>query len=188
MSGAGKQSIGFVGIGNMGWPMAARLVQAGYAVTVQDARPEQAEAFAREIGGHASSDPAAVAAADVVITILPTSAIVRDVVAAMLPALKPGAVVIEMTSGVPSVTREIAARVAEKGATLIDAPVSGGVARAKTENVDNAAAKSCKTLHDNCAHLSTVKTAPKSKAPVECACNPGDPLCSATMSGWCRPR
>lgn len=62
------------------------------------------------------------------------------------------------------------------------------VTRAKTENVDNAATKNCKALHDNYAHLSTVKTAPKSKAPAECACNPGDPLCSATMSGWCRPR
>lgn len=62
------------------------------------------------------------------------------------------------------------------------------VTRARTEDVDNAASKSCKTLHDNYAHLSAVKAPPKSKAPAECACNPGDPLCSATMSGWCRPR
>ena len=133
MSGAGKQAIGFVGIGNMGWPMAACLVRAGFAVAVHDRRREQAAGFAREIGGKTETDLAALAAAsDVIITVLPTSAVVREVVAAMLPSLRRDAVLIEMTSGVPSVTREIAAQVAERGAALIDAPVSGGVGRAKT--------------------------------------------------------
>ena len=132
MSGAARPVIGFVGIGNMGWPMAARLVQAGYDVAVQDAKPGQAEEFARTIGGSASPDLAAVAAADVILTILPTSAVVREVVESLLPRLRPGAILIEMTSGVPSVTRAIAARLAEQGVALIDAPVSGGVARART--------------------------------------------------------
>jgi hypothetical protein len=62
------------------------------------------------------------------------------------------------------------------------------VERAESEHVDNAATKSCKALHDTYRRVLVREPATaKSKAPAECACNPGDPLCSATMSGWCRP-
>jgi 3-hydroxyisobutyrate dehydrogenase len=125
--------IAVVGIGNMGWPMAACLLRAGHDVLVSDSRRETAEAFVREVGGTA---PASLldlaAAADVLITMLPTSAVVETVLGEALPALRSGALVIDMTSGIPSVTRRLAAAVAASGSAMIDAPVSGGVARAKT--------------------------------------------------------
>jgi hypothetical protein len=62
------------------------------------------------------------------------------------------------------------------------------VERAESERLDNASTKSCKTLHDRYRRVLLREPTPtKSKAPAECACHPGDPLCSATMSGWCRP-
>lgn len=125
--------VAFIGIGNMGWPMAANLVRAGFDVSVSDVTPDRAAKFAGEIGGRAGSDAAdAAREADAVVTILPTSKQVAEVVAAMLPALTEDALVIEMSSGVPSVTRDLAGQVAAAGAVMIDCPVSGGVSRAKT--------------------------------------------------------
>lgn len=125
--------VGFVGIGNMGWPMAARLHAAGFEVAVCDAVPDRAARFAAEVGGRAASGPAdAAGGADAVVTILPTSKEVTEVAAAMRGALKPGAVVVEMSSGVPSVTRALAEDLAGAGVSVVDAPVSGGVARART--------------------------------------------------------
>lgn len=125
--------VGFIGIGRMGWPMAARLVRAGFEVAVFDAVPNRARDFAREIGGRAADGPEdAAREADAVITMLPASADVRNAVAAMLPALRPGSIVVEMSSGEPGATREIAEGLAARGVHLVDAPVSGGVARAET--------------------------------------------------------
>jgi 3-hydroxyisobutyrate dehydrogenase len=127
------RTIGFVGIGNMGWPMAANLVKAGYDVAVCDAVPGRSAQFAEQVGGRAVADAAAAAAgAQAVVTILPTSKQVAEVVAGMQAALAPGTLVIDMTSGQPGKTREIAAALAEAGVKMIDAPVSGGVPRAKT--------------------------------------------------------
>lgn len=125
--------IGFIGIGNMGWPMAANLLKAGFEVAVADAQPDRAARFGREIGGRAAADPAdAVKGADAVITILPTSAEVADVIAAITPALAPGALVIEMSSGAPGITRALAADLETVAVALIDCPVSGGVSRARS--------------------------------------------------------
>jgi 3-hydroxyisobutyrate dehydrogenase len=125
--------IAFIGIGNMGWPMAARLVGAGFDVAVCDAVPGRAAGFQKAIGGFGAADARqAAAGADAVITILPTSKHVASVLEAIGPVLKPGALVIEMSSGVPSVTRALAAKLADAGIGMIDAPVSGGVSRAKT--------------------------------------------------------
>lgn len=131
-----KQKIGFIGIGAMGWPMAACLVKAGYDVVVYDTRPEQSRRFETEIGGKAAGDlPALAADAEVVVTILPNSAIVEKVLfdeGGIATALPRGAVIIDMTSGVPARTVEFAERVSSLGHALFDAPVSGGVARART--------------------------------------------------------
>ena len=122
--------IGFIGIGSMGWPMARRLVEAGYSVTVQDAVPGRAADFAQRHGGTAAANAAE--GADAVITMLPTSRDVAAVLAAIRPALKRGAVVVEMSSGEPSATRALAADLTALGVAMVDAPVSGGVARAET--------------------------------------------------------
>ena len=133
----GKPSVGFVGVGNMGWPMAACLHRAGFTLNVNDARREVADNFVQQVGGFAPDSLRDLAEkSDVVITMLPTSAIVRHVLATgedtLMAGLRPGTVVIEMSSGEPTVTQELAERVRELGAYLIDAPVSGGVPRAKT--------------------------------------------------------
>lgn len=132
MSAALKR-IAFAGIGNMGWPMAANLVKAGFEVTVCDVVPGRAASFATETGAKAAATPAeAAAGADCLVIIVPTSKQVGEAVEAMLPSLKPGMLVIDMTSGQPGRTREIAAMLAGHGVAMIDCPVSGGVPRAKS--------------------------------------------------------
>ena len=132
MSAALKR-IAFAGIGNMGWPMAANLVKAGFDVTVCDVVPGRAASFATETGAKAAATPAeAAAGADCVVIIVPTSKQVGEAVEAMLPSLKPGMMVIDMTSGQPGRTREIAAMLEGHGVPMIDCPVSGGVPRAKS--------------------------------------------------------
>ena len=133
MATAPIRRIAFAGIGNMGWPMAANLLKAGFDVTVCDAAPGRAEAFVREVGGRAAASPAEAAqGAECAITILPTSAQVAEVAERLAPGLAAGALFIDMTSGQPGRTREIAAKLAERGITMVDCPVSGGVPRART--------------------------------------------------------
>ncbi len=134
---ADNPTVGFVGVGNMGWPMAACLVNAGFTVHVNDSRREVANNFVQQVGGTAPDSLRQLAeSCDVVVTMLPTSVIVERVLAGgddnVLAGIKPGTVVIEMSSGVPTVTQQLAEKVAALGGHLIDAPVSGGVPRAKT--------------------------------------------------------
>ena len=133
---APQARVGLIGIGSMGWPMAARLVQAGFAVTVFDAVPGQAAKFAKEVGGQAAATCAELAGqADIIFTMLPTSAIVEQVLGGeqgVLAGLRPGSVVVDMSSGVPAHTQRLAQAVAAAGGEMVDAPVSGGVPRART--------------------------------------------------------
>src|SRR5271155_5133422 len=97
------KTVGFVGVGNMGWAMAACLVRAGFTVNVNDSRREVANNFVQQIGGTAPASLRQLAeASDVVITMLPTSAIVEHVLAtgedSVMAGLKPGTIVIEMSS------------------------------------------------------------------------------------------
>ena len=125
--------LAFIGIGNMGWPMAANLVSKGFDVTVCDTDAARVARFVAEIGGHAAAGAAeAVAGAEAVITILPTSKQVAQVAALVKPAMAKGGLFIDMTSGQPGATRSIAADLAEVGVAMIDCPVSGGVPRAKS--------------------------------------------------------
>src|ERR1035437_6840542 len=110
-----KPTVGFVGVGNMGWPMAACLVRAGFTVHVNDSRREVADNFVQQIGGSAPDSLKQLAAgADVVITMLPTSKIVSHVLAdaedSILAGIRPGTIVIEMSSGEPTVTQRLAGR------------------------------------------------------------------------------
>jgi 3-hydroxyisobutyrate dehydrogenase len=133
MSGAAIRRVGFVGVGNMGWPMAANLLKAGFDVAVTDAAPGRATQFEREVGGQAAEGAAAVArGADALVTILPTSRHVEAVIAEIGDALPSGAVVIEMSSGNPGITRKLAEELAQRGVAMVDCPVSGGVPRART--------------------------------------------------------
>ena len=139
MADAQSVKIGFVGIGNMGLPMATCLVKAGYFVTVYDTQADRSAGFAKQHGARAVAAPALknlAEASDVVITMLPDSNIVAHVLFGdgdnITRGLKPGALIMEMSSGIPSKTASFAERLTPLGIDLIDAPVSGGVARAVT--------------------------------------------------------
>ncbi len=120
--------IAVVGIGRMGWHMAAHLAKAGHAVVVCDAAPGVVDRWVAEHGGVAASDAAeAAAGADMVITSLPADPQLLAVADAVVPVLGAGAVWVDHSTTSAQVSREVAQRVAAVGAQFLDAPVSGGV-------------------------------------------------------------
>ncbi len=122
-------TVGFVGLGNMGLPMARRLLAAGYRVNAYD-RAEAASEALVAAGGTAVATAAGVARGAVaVVLMLPDSAAVEAVMDGdgLLEAAEPGTVIIDMGSSRPLATRALAARTALRGVRLVDAPVSGGV-------------------------------------------------------------
>jgi 3-hydroxyisobutyrate dehydrogenase len=129
--------IGFIGVGNMGWHMAANLVRGGLAVTAFDLRAEQASRWATEHNAASTTDLAELGrSVDVVITMLPSGKEVHDVLlrldnGALAANLRKGAIVIDMSSADPVGTRKLGAELAERGIGLVDAPVSGLVPKAK---------------------------------------------------------
>ena len=131
------QKIGFIGIGTMGWPMAANLVKAGLEVKVYDSNPEQVAAFCKQHPAATAASLADMAWQNFVVTMLPTGQIVHEVLiraeqGAFFSALGRGTIVIDMSSSEPVGTQELAKLLAQKGAVLIDAPVSGARPRAIT--------------------------------------------------------
>jgi 3-hydroxyisobutyrate dehydrogenase len=133
-----RSRIGFVGIGNMGWPMAANVARGGFPLTVFDADPERARRFAAEHPATAAPSLAELGqAADIVVTMLPDGHVVRRALleadgGALAGALARGAVVVDMSSSAPVGTQELGRELARRGIALLDAPVSGGVPRAMT--------------------------------------------------------
>ena len=135
---AATRPIGFVGIGNMGGPMVRCLAKAGFHVCIYDVNTSATEAFGTEVGTVSiAPDLASLGnACDVVITMLPNSKIVRTATIGtkakpgFAPTLKPGAVVIDMSSSYPLDTRSLGADLGKYDVALIDAPVSGGVPKA----------------------------------------------------------
>jgi 3-hydroxyisobutyrate dehydrogenase len=128
-------TVGFVGLGNMGWPMAANLHAAGFSLVVRDADAARQAGFAAEHPGALAADsPDSFAAAGLVVTMLPNGAIVGDALLGwgIAAALESGALVVEMSSSDPSDTLRLAAELERSGIRLVDAPVSGGVPRALT--------------------------------------------------------
>ena len=122
----------------MGWPMAACLVKAGFHCQRErlPARGRRTISSSRLAAFAPDTLRQLAAESDVIVTMLPTSVIVEHVLAGgddnVFAGMKPGTIVIEMSSGVPSVTQRLAEQVAALGGHLIDGPVSGGVPRAKT--------------------------------------------------------
>lgn len=123
-------AIGFIGLGNMGGPMAARLVAAGHQVRGFDAQPA-ALAGLKAAGGEAAGSLAeSVADAEAVITMLPAGAHVRAVLGEVLPLLPPGALVVDSSTIDVGTARAMHGAAAERGCPMLDAPVSGGTAGA----------------------------------------------------------
>ena len=122
-------AIGFLGLGAIGWPMAARLAGRGDLV-VWNRTAERAADFARRHGARAAATPRELAArVEVAVTCLPTSADVAallDGPDGMLAGFRSGALLLDCTSGDPATSRHIARRLAGQGIAFADAPVSGG--------------------------------------------------------------
>lgn len=128
--------VGFIGIGNMGGPMAANIAKGGVDIAVYDADRARAQSFGAENLLAVASSLSDVGTRDIIITMLPTGPIVRKVIletegGALASALHPGAIVIDMSSSEPVGTRELGAELRKRGVALIDAPVSGGIVRAR---------------------------------------------------------
>jgi len=135
---AGMGPVGFIGIGNMGAPMVRCLAKGGFHVVIHDARTETTEAF-REAAPQiriASSLARVGEECQIVITMLPDSKVVRSVVLgqnggkSLADALKPGSIIIDMSSSFALDTRALGEELSSRGIGLIDAPVSGGVPKA----------------------------------------------------------
>lgn len=121
-------TIGYVGLGAMGTPLARRLMGV-YPVRAHDARPELARALEAE-GATAMTDLAALArACDVIVLCVPSSAVVRELLFApggLAEGLSPGKVIVDQTTGDPDEAVAISAELEKLGVALVDAPVSGG--------------------------------------------------------------
>jgi len=114
--------IGFIGLGNMGAPMASNLVAAGHEVTGFDLTAPCPEGVSK-----ADSGAEAAAGADVVITMLPNGAILRAVAGEVIPAMQPGAVLCDCSTVDVESARAIADQAVAAGCLAVDAPVSGGI-------------------------------------------------------------
>ncbi len=132
--------IGFIGLGRMGYPMAGHLAKAGFDLIVSDANPDALAGFENEYGSKRAADLENIGAAvDIVITMLPTSAIVRDVIlgsGGVAEGLQPGAVVMDMSTSNPNDTVALGDTLKGKGIHMVDAPVAGGVIFAKDGTLD----------------------------------------------------
>ena len=122
--------IAFIGLGAMGYPMARHLAKE-HDVVVWNRTREKAERHAREHGTTLAGDLADCANAKVIITMLPTSKEVDEIVDRLLAHLKRSTLWIDATSGDPNVSRETAKRLAGKGVDFVDAPVTGAVVGAE---------------------------------------------------------
>jgi 2-hydroxy-3-oxopropionate reductase len=126
---AEREVVGFIGLGLMGRPMAINLIEAGYTLVVHSRSRGPVEALARA-GARVAGGPSDVAReATVVITMVPDASDVELVLSGpngVFEGVRPGTVLIDMSSISPVVARRLAAEAASHGATLLDAPVSGG--------------------------------------------------------------
>ncbi|PSF10740.1 3-hydroxyisobutyrate dehydrogenase [Marinobacter fuscus] len=126
--------ITFIGLGNMGAPMASNLLKAGHAVTVFDLSQPAVEALVAEGASTADSGRAAADGADCVVTMLPAGKHVEAVYLGedgLLAALPAGTLVIDSSTIAPETARKVAEAATKKGLAFLDAPVSGGVGGAK---------------------------------------------------------
>lgn len=121
--------VGFIGLGLMGRPMALNLVKNGFPLTVYNRSRAPIEALVAAGAAEAGSPADAAARSDVVITIVPDAPDVRAVLegpGGVFEAIRPGSVIVDMSTIAPTAARDLAAAAASRGATMLDAPVSGG--------------------------------------------------------------
>jgi 2-hydroxy-3-oxopropionate reductase len=125
--------IGFIGLGIMGKPMAQNLLKAGHELIVYDVVPARVDELVKAGARKGSSSKDVAAKSEIVITMLPNSPHVREAVLGpngVLEGARRGTILVDMSSIAPLASREIAAKVQEKGVAMLDAPVSGGEPKA----------------------------------------------------------
>ncbi|MGB7087382.1 MAG: NAD(P)-dependent oxidoreductase [Phormidesmis sp.] len=121
--------VAFIGLGTMGAPMALNVLQAGHSLTVYNRTREKAQAIVEAGGAIADSPQQAARSAEIIVTCVSDSPDVEAVLlgeAGVVQGAQPGALVVDMSTISPSVTRRIAEALAQKGIAMLDAPVSGG--------------------------------------------------------------
>ena len=130
--------IGFIGLGNMGSELARHLLAAGHSL-VSYARGERSRAHAVRLGLNLLASPAEVAqASEVVFTMVTAGSDVESVALGpegLVQGAAPGMVHVDMSTISPAIARDVARRLDERGVAMLDAPVSGGVAAAKTASL-----------------------------------------------------
>ena len=136
---AKSTKIGFIGLGNMGSPMASRLVDAGYSLSVYDIKRDVQADFLKGRSATGMDTPADVAKnCDLIITMLPDGKAVSAVVLGsegsegMIDAMSAGSILIDMSSSSPTGTKKLGQLLASSEIQMIDAPVSGGVPKAQS--------------------------------------------------------
>lgn len=125
--------IGFIGLGIMGKPMAKNLLKAGYPVVVYDIVTEAVKELVQAGAEQGASSADVASKSEVIITMLPNSPHVKEVVLGkdgVLEGVKPGTILVDMSSIAPLASKEISEKAAEKGVVMLDAPVSGGEPKA----------------------------------------------------------
>lgn len=158
--------VGFIGVGHMGGPMCRNIIKGGHDVTVFDLSPAAVKACT-DLGAKAGTSPKEVAAqVDIVMTSLPMPKDVEAVALGpngIIEGAKQGTIYIDLSTNSPNMVRKIAAVLAPKGVTMIDAPVSGGTVGAEKGTIaimaggDKAAYDTCLPLFqsfgENISHL-----------------------------------
>lgn len=126
--------VGFIGLGNMGGPMAEHLLDAGHDVTVYDVDPDSREQFAGTDATVADGPAAVAGASEVTFLSLPGPEAVREVVAGdggIVDDIGEGATLVDTTTSTPKTTNDVADLLAERDVTVLGAPVSGGTSGAR---------------------------------------------------------
>ncbi|MGE3541679.1 MAG: NAD(P)-dependent oxidoreductase [Candidatus Tectimicrobiota bacterium] len=147
--------LGFIGVGNIGTPMCRHLVEAGHTVLVYDANPSNLARMV-SLGAQAAASPKAVAqACPVVFSSLPGPREIELVALGangIIEAARPGLIFVDLSTNSPAMAKRVCAALAERGVTMLDAPVSGGVAGAERASLavmvggDKQAFETCKPL------------------------------------------
>ena len=175
--------IGFIGLGNMGGPMAANLARAGHEVTGFDTAGVKVEGVA-----DAASAAEAAGGADVVITMLPNGQILRSVAAEVIPAMKAGAVLLDCSTVDVASARAVAGDAQAAGLSALDAPVSGGIGGATAGTLtfmvggDEAGFETAKPLFDIMGQKA-VHCGPSGNGQAAKICN--NMILGATMAVTC---
>ena len=127
-------SVGFIGVGNMGNPMAYNVLKAGFPMLVYDKNPQAMENLLQAGAKGAASIQDVVTQSDITLTSLPASPDVEAVYlqsGGLVDSARPGAILIDLSSVLPSTPRKIEPRAKERGVHFLEAPVSGGVSGAR---------------------------------------------------------